>query len=87
MIDLELKELIEYAESKLKNDPRFSKDKEFKKKVLTIYSESKYNKKPIDLTNLINLNNTLDIGDLAIINHINNILINANEKLNQIIKN
>jgi hypothetical protein len=53
-----------------------------------IYQESKYNKKPIDMTglaNLANLNDTVDIGDLSYIRYIDNMLISAKEKIDDLI--
>jgi hypothetical protein len=103
MIDIELKNLINELEDKLKKDYRFKEngDNKYRKQMKRIYQESKYNKKPIDMTSLMNLNptainvspivnlakinNVVDSGDLAFIKHINNMLIQANEKFEMII--
>lgn len=86
MIDEEIKKLINKLEKKLKKDKRFinNNDNEYRDQMKKIYQESKYNKKPINFTGLINLNNTVDIGDLAYIKHIDNLLIKAKNKLDEI---
>jgi hypothetical protein len=92
MIDGEIKNLIYDLEQILKKDKRFklNGDDQYKNQTKKIYQESQYSKKPIDMThlvNLINLNNTVDIGDLAYINHINRLLIKAKNKIDDIINN
>jgi len=90
MIDEEIKELINELEYILKKDERFkiNGDDLFKHHIKKIYQESKFGKKPIDLTNLVrlaSLNNTVDIGDLAYINYINQMLIKAKNIIDNII--
>lgn len=89
MIDEEIKELIYELESILKKDKRFKAngDNEYRKQIKKIYQESQYGRKPIDFTNLVNLNNMVDIGDLAYLTHINNMLVRANETISKIINN
>jgi hypothetical protein len=89
MIDEEIKELIYELEGVLKKDKRFKAngDEQYRKQIKKIYQESQYGRKPIDFTNLINLNNMVDIGDIAYLNHINNMLVRANETISKIINN
>lgn len=89
MIDEEIKELIYELESILKKDKRFKAngDNEYRKQIKKIYQESQYGRKPIDFTNLVNLNNMVDIGDQAYLTHINNMLVRANETISKIINN
>ncbi len=91
MIDEELVKIINDLELILKKDSRFkiNDDDKYRNQMRKIYQESKYNKKPINLTGLINLNqnNTVDIGDIAYINHINNLIVQAKTKLDNIINN
>ncbi len=92
MLDEDLKKIINDLESILKKDSRFklNNDNNYRNQMKRIYQESKYNKKPLDLSGLVNLpnlNNTVDIGDLAYINHINNLLVQAKTKLDNIINN
>jgi hypothetical protein len=89
MIDEEIKELIYELEDILKKDKRFKAngDNEYRKQIKKIYIESQYGRKPIDFTNLVNLNNMTDIGDMAYLTHINNMLVRANETISKIINN
>ncbi len=89
MIDEEIKKLIYELESLLKKDKRYKEngDDQYRKQIKKIYQESQYGKKPIDFTNLINLNNMVDIGDMAYLNHINNMLVQANDTIIKIINN
>lgn len=90
MIETDLKHMIKDVEALLKKDDRFKEngDNLYKKQMKKIYQESKYNKKPIDMTglaNLANLNDTVDIGDLAYIRYINKMLVSAKEKIDDLI--
>ena len=89
MIDEEIKELIYELEGKLKKDKRFKSngDDHYRKQIKKIYQDSLYGRKPIDFTNLVNLNKTVDIGDIAFLNHINNMLVKANNTIKKIIDN
>ena len=92
MIDEDLKTLINELETILKKDSRFklNNDDQYRHRMKRIYQESKYNKKSIDfsgIVNLANLNNTVDIGDLSYINHINTLIIQAKTRLDNIINN
>ena len=59
MIDEVLKDLIYDLEGLLKKDKRFKAngDNQYRKQIKKIYQDSLYGRKPIDFTNLINLNN------------------------------
>lgn len=89
MIDEEIKNLIYQLEEILKTDKRFFKNKDYKYKnhIKKIYQESKYNKKPIDLTNLVYLNNRVDTGEIAYINHLNQMLLRAHQTIQNILNN
>lgn len=89
MIDEEIKELIYELEGVLKKDKRFKAngDNQYRKQMKKIYQESQYGRKPINFTNLVNLNNMTDIGDMAYLNHINNMLVKANDTISKIINN
>lgn len=89
MIDEELKKIINELESILKKDSRFitNGDDKYHDQIKKIYKDSKYGRKPIDVTNLVNLNNMVDIGDVAYLNHINRMLIVANRTLDALINN
>jgi hypothetical protein len=86
MNDEEIKKLIYTLEGTLKKDKRFKAngDNEYHNQIKKIYQESQYGKKPIDITNLVNLNNTVDIGDMAYLTYINNMLLRANDTLKKI---
>jgi hypothetical protein len=87
MIDEVLKDLIYDLEGLLKKDKRFKAngDNQYRKQIKKIYQDSLYGRKPIDFTNLINLNNQVDIGDMAYLTYINNMLIKANDTVKKII--
>jgi len=89
MINEEIKKIIYELETILKKDKRYKEnsDNTYHKQIKKIYQESKYGQKPVDFTNLVNLNKPTDIGDLVYLTHINNMLINANETLKKIINN
>lgn len=89
MINEEIKKIIYELESTLKKDKRYKEngDDTYRKQIKKIYQESKYGQKPIDFTNLVNLNKTVDIGDIVFLTHINNVLIKANETIKHIIEN
>lgn len=89
MNDFQIKELIYELEFILKKDKRFKQngDDKYLDQIRRIYKEKQFGHKPIDLTHLINLNNTVDIGDMLYLKHINKMLENANNTIESILNN
>ena len=67
MIDEDIKKLIKKIEDELKKDDRFysNGDNQYREQIKKIYQESKYNKKPIDLTGIYNMVNNIHLKNIA----------------------